>query len=522
MNELTYEQILDAADHVAARYRAVHGREPGAQDIAHNLFRFMREGWTLQAILDDIGPAPVTPQPPTPPQPQPPSDVPTDEEWERNEVRPTIRAVFVEIRGAHPTKAQEDAVVEKCYAPPRGEGWHVEQIRAHVRSLPPDAPKPAPVDGRVRRDGEVFRRADGSIWQWRGATMFLLFRRWLNGENISSSIEWMRRQHVNVARVLCMVGWKGYEFGPSTDAFYHQLRDFCRELGAHGINVEVVAFADAQIVMPHLGDQQRHMQNVVNAVGDLDNVFIEVCNEPWQNGVDAARVGAGVAARCPMAYGDYDFHVVQTHDGVWRAELAFRDYLTLHTPRDPHAWARKAKDLLEMRKGSGTGEAANAPIWPGSHCPVVDDEPMGAAESGRVAGRQRSANPNEHFWHHAVAAMFCAGSTFHFDDGMYGHPPQELRGDQQRCADAVTLAWTRVPAEAQAWQYSRSGLPDFPLAWEPHLFPEETSRMYAMIGGNKAVAVAVHPLNGWRAAPVNGWRIVSASGPIESLVILER
>jgi hypothetical protein len=524
----TYNDTLDVAEAAAERYRAVHGRAPSPRDIAHNIWRFLREGWSRADILKDIGPEPTKPDP-VPPTPEPPPGPAheRDPKWQAM-VRDTITGAFTWLAKRQPTDAEMTHAFEMAHQPPRGKAWtHIEiqdYAREQGKNAPaptPPIPSPTPETGRVRVDDKVFRDAHGRIFQWRGATMFLLFRRFLNGENIGNSLEWMRRQRVNVARVIGMVAWDGFAFGPSdTLLYYTKLREFATELGAHGFKLEFVAFADAQIVMPSLNNQHEHLRRVFDAIGHLDNVFIEVCNEPFKNGVDPSSVLRDQPRpACPVALGDYVIEPVFV-DGEWRGQLARADYVTMHTPRDADSWARKAKDLLELRDGAGTGEP-QSPRFDGVRCPVVDDEPMGAAEADRVNGRQRSANPSEHFWHHAVAAMFSAGSTIHFDEGLYGFPAPP-NSDQQKCADAITLAWSLVDPESQAWHYTRGGLADCPLVFDAHLFPEQTSRIYAKIGGNRAVAVAVHPATGWRPVAANGWRIVSAAGPQDSLVVLER
>lgn len=521
MSEPTYSDALELSQAVADRYRAVNRSEPAPVDIAHNLWRLLREGWSREDILTDIGLAPTpTPRPPRPPRP--PTPAPgheNDPAWQQM-VRDTIRASFADRA---PTPEQLAHAFEMAHAPPRGQGWTHIEIQQYARESTNPAPTPPASDeSRVRVDGDVFRYPDGRIFYWQGATMFLLFRRWLNGENISDSIEWMRLTGVNVARVLCMVSWSGLSFGPKTHPrYYEELYRFARELSAYGIRVELVAFADAQDGMPHLDDQRAHFRAVVGVADSLGNAFVEVCNEPFKNGVDTVRASDGIESLSPVALGDYTFTTSQ-RDGLWHASLPVRDYVTLHTPRDLHAWARKAKDLHEMREGSGDGLYEGTAIFPGTHCPVIDDEPLGAAEASNVPGKQRSANPDEHFWHHAVAAMFCAGTTIHFDDGLMGRPPNPAGGDQQRCADAISRVWTFMPAEAQAWAYTRSGLIECPLEYDPQLFPAQTSRIYAKIGGNKAVAVAVHPMAGWQARATDGWRIVDATGPGNSLVYLER
>lgn len=52
---VTYHQFVGVeAQQVADKYQAVHGRVPAASDLYHNAWRRLVEGWSHQAILDDI------------------------------------------------------------------------------------------------------------------------------------------------------------------------------------------------------------------------------------------------------------------------------------------------------------------------------------------------------------------------------------------------------------------------------------------------------------------------------------
>lgn len=366
------------------------------------------------------------------------------------------------------------------------------------------APAVPPVVDPIHATTNYFKTKAGEVWAWRGHTAFLLFSHWLAGRPIDAQIAWYHQQGVNTVRVLGMVGWTGQAFGPQqSPGYWEELPAFVDALAAAGLRVEFVVFADAQIVMPHPADQREHLQRVLDVIGHKPNVFIEICNEPWQNGVEPTDIWEDDAPQpCPMAYGNYEDV----------PDLATLSYLTVHTQRDPDAWSRKAKDVLEYRDG---------PMGGGVHMPVIDDEPMGAAEAADLAGKQRSNIPDDFFWHHAVAHIFSAGSTFHSDPGLQAELPTP-NGDVQKCADAATLAWTLIGPEWQTGQYTRGGLPDLPLVWDASYFPEQTSRIYGMILGSRAMCVAVKPNQGWVAQAVPGWRIVSAEGPRGTLVLLER
>jgi hypothetical protein len=365
-------------------------------------------------------------------------------------------------------------------------------------------PEPRPTLGRIRVDGRTFREENGALWSWHGSTQFMLFNRFLRGEDVTPQIEWMRRQGVNVARVLGMVAWTdGWAFGPETPGYWDALPRFIERMRDGGLRVEFVVFADAQHVMSDHADQRRHLRRVLDTIGHYDNVACEASNEPWKNGVNPRDIFSADDPRpCLMASGEYTFARV---NGEWRYTGLKLDYLTTHLPRDREAWSRKAKDLMEQGDFFGG--------------PAVSDEPMGAAEVTKPGSR--SADPAEHFWHHAVCAIFGAGSTFHADSGNRSYIP-DPHGAIQQCADAVTLAWSQIGPEWQTGQYTRGGLSSCPLSFDVAFFPEQTSRIYGIILGNRACCVAVKPNHDWRPEAAPGWRIESAHGPQDSLVFLSR
>jgi hypothetical protein len=372
--------------------------------------------------------------------------------------------------------------------------------------------------GRVSATRNVFMR-EGQIWSYRGATMFRLYHRWLMGEPIDDQVAWMRRHGVNVARVLGFVPWAGKVYGSSTPGYWEQLLTFIDYMDGNEIRVEWVAFAGMQD-FPQV-DQRAHLRRLVDLIGNRPNVFIEVCNEPWQNGCEPTAVWSRSNSRpCPMAYGLY-VPTVKNNGGTWVGDLAYLDYVTFHNDRDPQAFARKGKDNAEMRDGYGDGTEERFYKFDGTHTAVVGDEPIGAAERDTIGGRQRSASADDFFWYHANTHMNGAGSTFHCDAGLDGLAP-DPGGDQEACANACSLAWANVPVEFQTGQYTRGGLGNLPLAFDESKFDDQTGRIYARLLGNRALALAIRPKSGWTPTAVGGWRIVSTAGPMDSLVYLER
>lgn len=377
---------------------------------------------------------------------------------------------------------------------------------------------PVEPGGRVLAERNGFT-LNGLPWLWKGMTAFRLYHRFLMGEDITPFLLWAQSHGVNVLRVLGFVPWPGKVYGSSTPGYWERLPEFVTLLASHGLKLEWVVFAGMQ-EFPEV-NQRQHLLRILETIGHMESVFIEIANEPWQNGCDPDSLyGSNEPRPCPMATGNYIMTAV-FEDGIWKAKLRFLSYITNHNPRDPDAWARKGKDNAEYRDGSGDGQTENAPLWPGSKTAVVGDEPMGTAEASLAGGRQRSTYAPDFFWYHANCQMNGSGSTVHGDFGLEAVVP-DPNGDQERCVEAAALAFNNVEPEYQHGRYTRGGLGDLPLAWEPEFFPEQTSRIYARILGNKAIAVAIRPNPGWTPKAVNGWRIVSTIGPQDSLVHLER
>ena len=73
---------------------------------------------------------------------------------------------------------------------------------AEALQQPAEESRPFPPErGRLRVEGPRFYDANNEIWRWRGATQFLLFARYLNGENITPQLDWLVASGFNVIRV---------------------------------------------------------------------------------------------------------------------------------------------------------------------------------------------------------------------------------------------------------------------------------------------------------------------------------
>jgi len=277
--------------------------------------------------------------------------------------------------------------------------------------------------GPIHIDGLVFRDDTGAIWPYRGITAFLLYQIWLDkGAAAVSALlsNWLgacRGVPFNTVRVFGMVDSFSHWYPQEHSNYYAQLRPFADFLlKQFGLRMEFVIFADSGIVMPDTNAQDVHAGRVVDALAPCENVFIEVANEPSQH----SNLTGGDARA-------YDLYLRLRNRGLLVATGAGDGYYAgdivgVHTPRD-FEWPRKAKDLLDVRTICGK--------------PSYGDEPMGAAEVA-IDGK-RDNNPRNFADYAAVAQQQGAGSTFHFDNGIYG---QMIQPVQASCLLAfMQAAW---------------------------------------------------------------------------------
>jgi hypothetical protein len=289
----------------------------------------------------------------------------------------------------------------------------------------------------------VFRDETGAIWPWRGATCFLLYLLWLIGG--PAAVDPVLADYLslqpgpNTMRVLGMVDSFARLHPQDWPNYYDQLQPFAQYLWSHWqVRFEFVIFADSGDILPDAGDRERHAQRVVDTLAGEPNVFFEVANEPSQH----SNLPGGDAEA-------YDLYLKIRRPGVMVATGAGDgtypgDFVTVHTPRDPpDDWARKSKDLLDVRNIA--------------HVPCVADEPIGAAEVS-IDGK-RSNNPIYFADYAATAQLEGAGSTFHSDSGILSRPFQSV---QRQCAVAffAAAAWVPPPCQVEAFMRGRGALPD--------------------------------------------------------------
>jgi hypothetical protein len=339
--------------------------------------------------------------------------------------------------------------------------------------------------GLIHIEGTDFKTTGGQLWQWRGVTDFLLFWKFLVGQDILPIVNERIALGFNTFRVLGMNGWaESPDFFPQSHGdYYDKLSAFADFLASKRMRFEFVVFADAQKVMLDESQRNAHAGRIVETLKGKWNVFIEWANEPFQNipGGSAAAyaIGKPYQGTTPllMASGDYE-------NGDNKL-----DYLTLHTDRGGE-WPRKSKDAVEYQ-------------W-AYHILTIGDEPMGAAEFDQPG---RRSNVVSDFGDAAgVFALQTNGATFHSEEGLFSN----LFGPTvTACAKAWILSMKTVGPVAHTGQYTAGHLDNCPFAHDDAL----ALRTFAQLMGGEAWVVVIRPTTNWTPVVKNGWHIESNPAP---------
>lgn len=293
-----------------------------------------------------------------------------------------------------------------------------------IIGLPPIAADPLPDLPRIRVEGTAFLdMVHGERWTWKGCTDFMLYKRYLDNEDIAPILSERGRLGANVLRVLGMT-YSIERFYPSENPDYFQrLPSFLNLCATYGLYVEFVVFADAQIIMSNAAEQRQHLASAREALAGLpQGVFAELCNENDKNGVNALdhaypggdgilwSRGSGLADQAPPR-------------PVW-------DYSGWHGRRDdPKVWLSQddmwfVQAGLEERPGQGF-------VPMDKSAPCVGDEPMGFDEHEQPG--KRSTNPELARSLAFSGRAYGQGATFHSSAGILSQPFGPVT---MRCAQA--------------------------------------------------------------------------------------
>lgn len=351
---------------------------------------------------------------------------------------------------------------------------------------PPIEPPPIPpaAISKIHVDGLTFRDEQNNIFSYRGFTSFLLYKRFLDGEDIIPYLKAWSGIGYNIPRVFAQVSWSQAtgrpDFFPKDYSNYlTSLPSFFNLLSQHGLYCEFVDHT-----YPYNVDEQAQFSMQIAEIGAKHkNYFKELTNEPNVNGIDLNGIRARLNTSTwnfPWSSGNYD-----------PPSQPVGSYLTCHLDRGPE-WPRKFRQLLEYRQGGGPNELTD----PAMNCPIVHDEPIGGADF-EIPGR-RSNVPSDFHTHGAGCQMHGAGGTFHHENGLSSIMPDGLEWD---CAKAFITGLKLMPVQYQLGDYTRIGLDNCPIDTEQSL------GSWGMVLGNTAVMVRVRPTGPFTVK--QDWQITS-------------
>jgi len=136
---------------------------------------------------------------------------------------------------------------------------------------------------------------------------------------------------------------------------------------------------------------------------------------------------------------------------------------------------------------------------------------------GINGGGARTVNRDVFISAAAIAYMYSAGYTFHFQHGLEGRVPTPREAVQDGVATALREVAKFLPGDLQSGTPVRPGAGAFGLVWKSE--PKAVSlvdQAYGIVVGNHQWVVVPRPAPGWSPAPANGWRI-DAVGPVPYL-----
>lgn len=363
-------------------------------------------------------------------------------------------------------------------------------------------------------DGPIFREvATGAPWRYKAVSALKLAQRWEDGEDVSDFIRWVHAINANTVRTFLQ--WKFLDW-PAIKSYRmrrENIRPFVDWCAAQGLYVELTVLCDSQDFdnegIPgfneSLDTQVERVRDVLHAVSDAPNVFVEIKNEPPFNGGRVhdiiTRLGLQDARNRPvlMASGEYPVfgfgspheEPLNTNDSnsIW-----VLDYIGDHPERKPEWPDEAGKTGYYVRQQCLKYGLTNV-----AH---VYDEPIRFGEPGQSveSGEETSTLQAEDAG--GGIAIRSAGGTFHSNNGVQTVAPGPT---QERCSRVYFAAMDRFPADAPTGRYSHDGLADHPL--EPTQHAGEVASSLMPDGTGYVVASRVRP--GYEAVPKPGHRIVS-------------
>ncbi len=383
--------------------------------------------------------------------------------------------------------------------------------------VPPGGLPDAGERGRVRVDGFVFRREDGSIFPWVGASSFLIVDKLKIGKDVDAILTQLIRPAdgqpgANLVRVFSSLDWRN-QTGPQFDGGvgpFIDPRDYAATKKAvdkcwsRGLRVELSA-GDLVKILPNPQDRIDHMHGLGRTFQGHPGVFMEI-NEPGH--VD--QVGADEAATLGKILQSYG---ILTSYGIYEiptgtTSIPYGDYCTVHDARKDE-WPREPRDCSNFYEGWDWLDANGNVIghFDGAPVPWVDDEATPA---------DPNSDPNDYAYYGGCAGLLASGATVHGRQLEYSNL---LTGRELDCAIEFFRSIRFMSGETKLAAYQRGaaekdgggfgpGVGNMPIA---HFDLEETTepralRSFCKLVNGQEYCVAIRPTQA-HVTPRDGWRV---------------
>jgi hypothetical protein len=284
---------------------------------------------------------------------------------------------------------------------------------------------PAPV--RLRVDGRYFVAGDRTFRPLFASGLVLLTR---TGSDRAVFLDDVKAIGFNGIRVFA----GALEWAKQTPLSARRaLPALLDEAGRRGLYVEVTAITDSRTGY----DVESHLRQISAICAAAPNCILEAANEFYHHTQsdlvqDSARLfalGQRAVRGTIWALGAPPSDALPP-GGTWPVPSA--DFITLHLARSDPFWTQLARVREMARVSAATGK------------PVINNEPIGAAEESRPG--RREADPRFFFALGALSRLFEIGVIFHSEDGLHG---RRFGPNQRRCAEEFVAGFNSVPTEAR-------------------------------------------------------------------------
>lgn len=236
----------------------------------------------------------------------------------------------------------------------------------------------------------------------RGVTSYLIYKRFLDGEDLRPLLDQLQALGVNMVRMFGMVTsfahWHPQDYG---DRYYSEIVPFMNLVAAHGIYGLWTACADTQQIMPSEQQALDHLLRTVDQLVQTRNALFSFVNEQGQheNGIDRQRAYDAVMQNNRIGWLQFDTGSFGEDE---KCQPPFGTHVVLHVRR---AYPSHVKDCCVLDHPN----KVNAP-----HLEVLLDEPDRYGEGGNMNLEQARDS--------AATSYTSLGFVLHTSQGVQSQP----------------------------------------------------------------------------------------------------